>query len=76
MLHLLMFSFFQEDAVRQLRSLEKEIQDSMDELEKISPLYDNQVMREKEITKGYVYRYLISKSFISLLFFCFNLLKM
>ncbi|KAK9926388.1 hypothetical protein M0R45_023621 [Rubus argutus] len=45
-----------EDAVKQLQSLQKEIQDSMDELEKISPLYENQVMREKEITKGIMER--------------------
>ncbi|XP_024176770.1 structural maintenance of chromosomes protein 3 [Rosa chinensis] len=45
-----------EDAVKQLQSLQKEIQDSMDELEKISPLYENQVMREKEMTKGIMER--------------------
>ncbi|PRQ16667.1 putative structural maintenance of chromosomes protein [Rosa chinensis] len=45
-----------EDAVKQLQSLQKEIQDSMDELENISPLYENQVMREKEITKGIMER--------------------
>ena len=50
-----------QDAVKQLQSLQKEIQDSMDELEKISPLYENQVMREKEMTKGYVYRYFIAE---------------
>lgn len=61
MLHMLIFTCFQEDAVKQLQSLQKEIQDSMDELEKISPLYENQLMREKEITKGYVYRYFISE---------------
>lgn len=44
---------FQEDAVRHLQMLEKEIQDSMDELDKISPLYDNQVIQEKDITKRY-----------------------
>lgn len=45
----------QEDAVRQLQILQNEIQDSMNELEEINPLYENQVMKEKEITKGYVY---------------------
>ncbi|PQQ14049.1 structural maintenance of chromosomes protein 3 [Prunus yedoensis var. nudiflora] len=40
------------DAVRQLQTLQKEIQDSMDELEKMNPLYEDQVMKEKEITKG------------------------
>ena len=27
----------------------------MDELEKINPQYEDQFMKEKEITKGYVY---------------------
>ena len=45
----------QEDATRQLEILQKEIQDSMDELDKIHPFYENQVIKEKEITKGYVY---------------------
>ncbi|KAI9116787.1 hypothetical protein K1719_012153 [Acacia pycnantha] len=40
-----------EDAARQLKLLEKEIQDSMDELDKISPLYENQAIQEKDITK-------------------------
>ncbi|XP_028806112.1 structural maintenance of chromosomes protein 3 [Neltuma alba] len=40
-----------EDAVRQLKILEEEIQDSMSELDKISPLYENQVIQEKDITK-------------------------
>ncbi|XP_062018187.1 uncharacterized protein LOC133734582 [Rosa rugosa] len=51
---MLFFSCFQEDAVKQLQSLQKEIQDSMNELEEMRPLYENQVMREKEMTKGYV----------------------
>ncbi|KAK7300360.1 hypothetical protein RJT34_11204 [Clitoria ternatea] len=42
-----------EDAAGQLRILEKEIQDSMDELDKISPLYEDQVKKEKDITKRY-----------------------
>ena len=45
----------QDDAVKQLQSLQREIQDSMDELDEISPLYESQVIKEKEITKGYVY---------------------
>ncbi|KAL1348062.1 hypothetical protein AAHE18_07G051900 [Arachis hypogaea] len=40
-----------EDAARQLKILEKNIQDSNDELEKIRPKYEEQVMEEKEITK-------------------------
>uniref|UniRef100_A0A2N9FHJ9 Uncharacterized protein n=1 Tax=Fagus sylvatica TaxID=28930 RepID=A0A2N9FHJ9_FAGSY len=43
------------DATRQLEILQKEIQDSMDELDKIHPFYEKQVIKEKEITKGYVY---------------------
>lgn len=50
----IIFTFAQEDAVRQLQILQKEIEDSMDELDKINPLYENQVLNEKEITKGYV----------------------
>ncbi|CAI0541715.1 unnamed protein product [Linum tenue] len=41
-----------DDAGRQLKSVEKEIQDSVKELEKISPSYEEQVQKEKEITKG------------------------
>ncbi|KAF4374153.1 hypothetical protein G4B88_020545 [Cannabis sativa] len=44
------------DAVRQLQLLQNEIQDSMNELEEISPLYDSQIMKEKEITKGIMER--------------------
>jgi structural maintenance of chromosome 3 (chondroitin sulfate proteoglycan 6) len=43
----------QEDAMRQLESLEREIKDSMVELDKIHPFYEEQVKQEKEITKGY-----------------------
>lgn len=50
---------FQEDAGRQLQMLQKEIQDSSDELDKISPIYDNQVIEEKEISKGFVYEILL-----------------
>ncbi|KAL5555241.1 hypothetical protein UlMin_037477, partial [Ulmus minor] len=45
-----------EDAMRQLQILQTEIQESMDELEKINPLYEDQVMKEKEITKGIMER--------------------
>ncbi|GAU14498.1 hypothetical protein TSUD_250400, partial [Trifolium subterraneum] len=46
-----------KDAAKQLKILEKEIQDSMNELEKISPLYDDLVQKEKDITKrcGWLY---------------------
>ncbi|GAV74167.1 SMC_N domain-containing protein/SMC_hinge domain-containing protein [Cephalotus follicularis] len=40
-----------DDAVKQLHILQEEIQDSMEELDKISPLYENQVKKEKEISK-------------------------
>jgi hypothetical protein len=46
--------WFQEDATKQLEMLENEIQVSMDELDKIIPLYDGQVQKEKDITKRYV----------------------
>lgn len=39
--------------MKQLDMLQREIQDSMEELDKISPLYENQVTKEKDITKGY-----------------------
>ncbi|KAL5830704.1 hypothetical protein ACOSQ4_016058 [Xanthoceras sorbifolium] len=45
-----------EDAAKQLNLLQKEIQDSMEELDKINPLYENQVIKEKEITKGIMER--------------------
>ncbi|TXG73485.1 hypothetical protein EZV62_002064 [Acer yangbiense] len=45
-----------EEAVKQLNLLEKEIQDSMEELDKINPSYENQVIKEKEITKGIMER--------------------
>ncbi|XAR60230.1 hypothetical protein NMG60_11033505 [Bertholletia excelsa] len=41
-----------EDAVRQLEILQKEIHDSTEELNKIRPLYNNQVREEEEITRG------------------------
>lgn len=45
-----------EDAKKQLDILQREIQDSMKELDKISPLYENQVIKEKDITKGIMER--------------------
>ncbi|KAK3205528.1 hypothetical protein Dsin_019574 [Dipteronia sinensis] len=45
-----------EEAVKQLNLLEKEIQDSTEELDKINPSYENQVIKEKEITKGIMER--------------------
>lgn len=45
----------QDDAVKQLEILQKEIQDSQEELNKIRPLYNNQVREEEDITRGYVY---------------------
>ena len=62
----------QEDAVRQLQVLQSEIQDSMNELEEINPLYENQVEKEKEITKEYVYdnEIQIVRSFFCIV--CFN----
>lgn len=41
-----------------LHNLQKEIKDSTNELENINPLYENQVIQEKEITKEYVDRVL------------------
>ncbi|WJX59131.1 Structural maintenance of chromosomes protein 3, variant 3 [Trifolium repens] len=40
-----------KDAAKHLKILENEIQDSMNELDKISPLYDDLVQKEKDITK-------------------------
>ncbi|XP_059659711.1 structural maintenance of chromosomes protein 3 [Cornus florida] len=40
------------DTVKQLESLQKEIQNSTEELNKIRPLYNNQVREEEEITRG------------------------
>jgi len=45
------FYFFQEGAAKQLEILQKEIQDSTEELSKITPLYDKQVGLEQEKTK-------------------------
>ncbi|KAL6972393.1 Structural maintenance of chromosomes protein 3, partial [Sarracenia purpurea var. burkii] len=45
-----------EDAVKQLEILQKEIQDSTEELNKIRPLYNNQVREEEEITRGIMER--------------------
>ncbi|CAK7329230.1 unnamed protein product [Dovyalis caffra] len=40
-----------EDAMKQLDILQKEIQDSMKELNKISPIYEENLSKEKDITK-------------------------
>ncbi|CAI8586571.1 unnamed protein product [Vicia faba] len=40
-----------ENAAKQLKTLENKIQSSMDELDKISPSYDDLVQKEKDITK-------------------------
>ncbi|KAJ9162663.1 hypothetical protein P3X46_022419 [Hevea brasiliensis] len=45
-----------EEAMKQLDILQREIQDSMEELDKISPLYENQAIKEKDITKGIMER--------------------
>ncbi|EEF32748.1 Structural maintenance of chromosome, putative [Ricinus communis] len=45
-----------EDAMKQLDFLQREIQDSMEELDKITPLYENQAIKEKEIAKGIMER--------------------
>ncbi|XP_038693265.1 structural maintenance of chromosomes protein 3 [Tripterygium wilfordii] len=45
-----------EDAMKQLDILQKEIQYSQEELEKINPFYESQVETEKEITKGIMER--------------------
>ena len=53
-LYFVAFAYLQEDAMIQLDILQREIQDSMEELEKISPFHESRVTKEKEITKGYV----------------------
>lgn len=65
---------FQEDAAKQLEILENEIKDSMNELDKIRPLYDDQVQKEKDIAKRYalvvlVYRYASIKHIACILTF-------
>ncbi|KAK2378214.1 Structural maintenance of chromosomes (SMC) family protein [Trifolium repens] len=40
-----------EDAAKQLETLKNEIQDTKNKLKEISPLYDDQVQKEKDITK-------------------------
>lgn len=40
--------------MKQLHLLEREIQESTDELNNIKPLYEKQVQQEDEITKRYV----------------------
>ncbi|GLU19081.1 hypothetical protein SLE2022_353480 [Rubroshorea leprosula] len=45
-----------DDAVNQLHMLQQEIQNSMEELEKIKPAYESQVKKEEEITRGIMER--------------------
>ncbi|KAJ9702893.1 hypothetical protein PVL29_004572 [Vitis rotundifolia] len=45
-----------EDAAKQLEILQREIQDSTEELHKITPLYDEKFIEEKEISKGIMER--------------------
>ena len=42
---------FQNDALEQLSMVEREMQDSLKELEAINPLYESQVDKEKQRTK-------------------------
>jgi structural maintenance of chromosome 3 (chondroitin sulfate proteoglycan 6) len=41
-----------DDAMNQLKLLEKEIKDSTKELDMITPLYDSQLKKEKDISRG------------------------
>ena len=52
-IHLFQLLGVQEDAAKQLEILEKEIQESTNELNKMKPLYEGQVKEEEEITRGY-----------------------
>ncbi|GLT60961.1 hypothetical protein SLA2020_336990 [Shorea laevis] len=45
-----------DDAVNQLHMLQQEIQNSMEELDKIKPAYESQVKKEEEITRGIMER--------------------
>ncbi|XWS73782.1 hypothetical protein CRYUN_Cryun02cG0158800 [Craigia yunnanensis] len=45
-----------DDSVKQLHMLQKEIQESTEELNRIKPLYDNQLKKEENITKGIMER--------------------
>ncbi|XP_039066141.1 structural maintenance of chromosomes protein 3-like [Hibiscus syriacus] len=45
-----------DDAIKQLRMLQNEIQESTEELNRIKPLYDNQLKKEENITKGIMER--------------------
>ncbi|KAK8641313.1 hypothetical protein V6N13_010726 [Hibiscus sabdariffa] len=45
-----------DDAVKQLQMLQKEIQESTEELNRIKPFYDNQLEKEESITKGIMER--------------------
>lgn len=46
---------FQNDALEQLSMVEREMQDSLKELEAINPLYESQVDKEKQTTKRQAY---------------------
>lgn len=46
---------FQNDALEQISMVEREMQDSLKELEAINPLYESQVDKEKQTTKRQVY---------------------
>lgn len=41
----------QNDALKQLNMVEREMQDSLKELEAINPLYESQLDKEKQTTK-------------------------
>ncbi|KAK8550756.1 hypothetical protein V6N13_119258 [Hibiscus sabdariffa] len=45
-----------DDAVKQLQMLQKEIQESTEELNRIKPFYDTQLEKEESITKGIMER--------------------
>lgn len=42
---------FQNDALKQLNTVERKIQDCLNELEAINPLYESQVGKEMQETK-------------------------
>ncbi|KAE8679169.1 hypothetical protein F3Y22_tig00111402pilonHSYRG00921 [Hibiscus syriacus] len=45
-----------DDAIKQFQMLQNEIQESTEELNRIKPLYDNQLKKEENITKGIMER--------------------
>jgi len=45
------YVFFQNDALEQLNTVEREMQDSLRELEAIKPLYESQVDKENQTSK-------------------------